>query len=213
MRRTSKPVRARVLLPSMKQIRFAPSSGVPTVFLEPSNDDRRFDLSIELKYASGTTERTTVHCGRSDPNLFMPHATLVAKWIGQDGHDLTGRGPAVGPDGLQDARIDLQGLSKLLEIHSIRIDGGDAGQWECGPNRDRLNRAELVWDAEDTSKGSLFFSPTGDLRGRKLALMVSHANGRSQRVLLEAGPTDVVPERSRAGPLRDGHDPPGSRAA
>ena len=94
------------------QILRQPGSTTADVFLEPSNDDEKFDLAIDLKYASGAHAQTTLHCGRSDPNLFMPQATLAGKRIGQDGHDLTGPGPSVGPDGLQDARITLQGLSK-----------------------------------------------------------------------------------------------------
>lgn len=173
------------------QILRDPKSVTADVFLEPSNDDQRFDLSIELKFADGPPERTTVHCGRSDPNLFMPQATLAARWVGQDGHDLTGRGPAAGPDGFQDARIDLQGLSRLLEIRSIGLDDGGTGRWECGPNRDRVSNAELVWDARDRSKASLFFSPAGDLRGRTLALTVTYANERSQHVSIPAGTTDA----------------------
>lgn len=167
--------------------------GAPTadVYLEPSNDDLQFDLHIELREASGARDEVDVHCGRSDPNLFMPHAVLCARWVGQDGHDLTGRGPAVGPDGFQDARIDLEGLSKILELRAIHLDGGRVGHWECGPNADGSNGAELVWDANDASKGGLFFSPMGDLRGRKLMLTVSYMNGKSQRIPIQAGPTNA----------------------
>lgn len=169
------------------------ASGASTadVYLEPSNDDLQFDLHIELREAGGTRHEMDVHCGRSDPSLFMPHAVVRARWVGQEGHDLTGRGPAVGPDGFQDARIDLQGLSKILELGAIHLDGGPVGQWECGPNREHANGAELVWDADDPSRGSLFFSPSGDLRGRKLMLSVSYTNDKSQRVPIEAGPTNI----------------------
>lgn len=172
------------------QILRDPGATTADVFLEPSHDDRQFDLHIDLHESGGVRHEIDVHCGRSDPNLFMPQAVLGARWVGQDGHDLTGRRPAVGPDGFQDARIGLQGLSKILEIKAIHLDGGAAGQWDCGPNHDGVNDAELVWDANDPSKGSLFFSPSGDLGGRKLVLSVSYTNGKAQSIAIEAGATN-----------------------
>jgi hypothetical protein len=168
------------------------------VFLEPTFEEPAFDLHIELEYASGRKAELDARCGQSDTNLFMPQVVLQARWIGQDGHDLTGPTADVGPDGFQDARIDLAGLSKRLEIQALRIEADNGDHWECGDNRDHLANAELAWDPQDTSKGSLFFSPVSDLRGRKLALTILYANGRHQRIELTAGTTD--PALAMPGP-------------
>src|SRR5262245_39746033 len=44
---------------------------------------------------------------KTGPDRRLPAGALQARWLGQDRQDRTGPGPAVGPDGLQDARIRL----------------------------------------------------------------------------------------------------------
>ncbi len=180
------------------ELRREPHATAADVFLEPTFDEAAFELHIELDYASDRKAGLDTHCGRSDPNRFMPQAILRAHWMGQEGHDLTGPTPAVGPDGFQDARLDLTGLSQRLQIQTLRLEAGGAGRWECGANRDRLANAELAWDPQDASKASLFFSPTSDLRDGRLTLTIQYANGRHQSVEVTAGKTD--PDLAMARP-------------
>ncbi len=190
------------------------------LFLEPSHDEQQFRVDFELRYRSGREARFSLNCGRSNPNLFMPAATVSARWVGQDGNDWTGPGPAVGPDGFEDARIELMGLSTKLELKSIVVENvrfrGDlpAGQefapsdrsppdhagagWEYGLNPDRRSNAELVRDPKDRSRGSLFFSPDRDLNEAKLRLRVTYSIERSTATDLLAGPT--APKRAMPKP-------------
>jgi len=192
------------------------------LFLEPSHDEKSFHLDFDLRYRSGRETRFSLNCGRSNPNLFMPGATIAATWVGQDGHDWTGPGPAVGPDGFQDARIELAGLATKQELKSISVESPDGAGWEYGLNPARRSNAELIRDSTDRSHGSLFFSPARDLNGRTLRLCVTYATERSNLTELVAGPTApnrAMPRLSeiRINPNRystkwlgqDGQDPTG----
>jgi hypothetical protein len=167
-----------------------PGAATADVFLEPSHHEASFRLDIDLFYRSGKTDHCSLKCGRSNPHLFMPAATLAASWVGQEGHDWTGPGPAVGPDGFEDARINLSGLSTRLEIKSLTVVSPGGEGWEYGLNPQRRSNAELMREAKDKSRGSLFFSPDGDLNGRKLLLCVTYANDRTNATALVAGPTN-----------------------
>ena len=63
-------------------------------------------------------------------SLRMPGAAIQARWVGQDRHDRVGAGPSVGPDGIQDARIRLAGVSTKVQVNAIRVEG--AGGSEVG---------------------------------------------------------------------------------
>ena len=175
-----------------------PGATTADLYLEPSHDEPRFRVDLELHYRSGPEARFSVSCGRSNPNLFMPTATLAAVWGGQDGHDWTGPGPAVGPDGFEDARLDLSGLSTKLEIKSIAVEGLAGSGWEYGLNPNRRSNAELVRDANDRSRGSLFFSPDRDLRGQPLSVRITYAIDRHCETNVIAGPTN--PKRALPKP-------------
>ncbi len=192
------------------------------LFLEPSHDEQGFHVDIELRYRSGRETRLALTGGRSDPNLFMPGARVAATWVGQEGHDWTGPGPAVGPDGFEDARIEIAGLATQQDLKSISLESPDGAGWEYGLNTARRSNAELMRESEDRSRGSLFFSPDRDLTGQKLRLRVTYATERSNATALVAGPTD--PERAMRKPLeirirpnrhsvqwlgQDGQDPTG----
>ena len=162
------------------QLAREPKAATADLFLEPSHNDPTFCVDIQLRYGSGNTAQFRVQCGRSNPNLFMPAATLGASWTGQQSSDWTGLGPAVGPDGFADAQLALTGLSTRLEIKSLTLLTPQGMGWEYGLNPNLRSNAELFRDPKDPSRGSLFFSPDRDLRGQPLT-PVCHLRDRAQQ--------------------------------
>lgn len=160
------------------------------VFMEPSHDEESCQLAVELHYRSGQSVTFPINGGRSNPNLFMPTAVLQARWVGQDHLDWTGPGPAVGPDGFVDAQIAVSGISRRLEIQALTIEDPQGGKWEYGVNPHRLNNAELLRDAKDPTRGTLFFSPDRNLEEHKLTLRISYTIDRHNSATLAAGATD-----------------------
>jgi hypothetical protein len=122
----------------------------------------------------------------------------ATRWIGQDREDLTGVGPCVGPDGLQDAHIHLAGLDDKRTIKAIRIEGTTAGRWEFGVNPRGLDNAEFVKDARDARQGDLYFQPTRDLSGHRLRVGVLYSDESLKTFTVTGGRVDPrlrVPER------------------
>jgi len=167
-----------------------PNAPTADLFLEPSHDEASCRLNIELHFNDGTVGRVSLAGGRSDPNLFMPGSCLTATWVGQEHQDWTGPSAAVGPDGLEDAKIHVTGLSTHLEIKSLRLEGPGNG-WEYGLNPTRRANAELLRDPRQPSEGDLFFSPDRNLEGQNLLLTVTYKNERATGTILKAGKTGL----------------------
>jgi hypothetical protein len=117
--------------------------------------------------------------------------SFAARWSGQDGQDLTGPGPSVGPDGLQDVHIRLSGLTAKAAVKAIRVEGPGAMRWESGNNPRLFANAELVRDAKNPSLGDLYFQPDRDLNGRILKLIVAYDNEKFDSASLVAGTCDA----------------------
>ncbi len=115
---------------------------------------------------------------------------MGASWIGQDTNDFTGPGPAVGPDGFQDVRLELTGLSTLLEIGAITVQGTAGAKWEYGLNPSNHWNAELVRDNKDKSRGSLYFSPDRDMGGEKLNVRITYKIDRTSAITVPAMATN-----------------------
>ena len=94
----------------------APGSTSADLFLEPTRVETGRSFTLQLRYDDGTTAELTFQGRTADPNLRMPGAALQVRWGGQDRQDWTGPGPAVGPDGLQDVRLELANLSPKVEV-------------------------------------------------------------------------------------------------
>lgn len=112
---------------------------------------------------------------------------LTARWIGQDGSDWTSTGPGVGPDGLQDVRVRVSGLSTNSDARSLLIEDDAGTRWEFGVNLKGRHNAELILDPENRSEGNLHFQPLHDMRGGRLKLTVTYADNESDRCVLAAG--------------------------
>ncbi|HET6382055.1 MAG TPA: hypothetical protein VFJ58_01580 [Armatimonadota bacterium] len=145
-----------------------------------------------------------------NPLLRMPGAALRAAWIGQDGSDLTGPGPSVGPDGFQDVHLKLWRLSPNIQIDSVTVTLQPAStkhsphhssgkhrrqplarepprSWVFGMNPGGAWNAELERDAKDPSRADLYFSPAEDLARRTLEIAVKYAPGESDSTTVVAG--------------------------
>ena len=156
-----------------------PGATTGDVFLEPYQVETGRPFSVVLTYDDGSVDATWVNGGAADPNLRMPSAKLSVASASQDGRDLVGVGPDVGPDGLQDLHLHLTGLSAGVDVSGITVTSGAGDSWADGNNPAGLNNAELVRDEGDPTQADLYLQPTTDLTGQTLGLALQYANGKT----------------------------------
>jgi hypothetical protein len=142
--------------------------------------------------AGGSGQASQGAPSRRPANQTRSPSGFSAQWIGQDGQDWTGTGPAVGPDGLEDVHIALCDLTAGVAIKAIRIEGSGKTTWEYGKNPKLLSNAELVRDTKDPSRGELYFQPNGDLKGQRLRLMLAYDNDKVETTTVVAGRSDAA---------------------
>ncbi len=157
------------------------------LYLEPSRAETGRAYHLVVRYQGGAVGETDLRGRRADPNQMMPLESAKARWLGQDGQDWIGAKPVVGPDGLVDAHVRLERLSVRFPIQAITIEGPSRSLWEYGQNPKLLAPAELVRDAQDASRGDLYFQPTKDLAGQRLRLTIAYENGRIDKIQVAAG--------------------------
>jgi hypothetical protein len=160
------------------------------LFLEPNRVETGRSFHILLRYNDGSTAEAYLSGRRADPNLRMPGAALLARWIGQDRVDLTAGGPSVGPDGIQDVHVSLTRLGSKAQVKAVRVEGPSGTRWEVGINPKVASNAELLRDEKDRSKGELYFQPDRDLSGQRLKLTVEFDNDKRDTATLVAGRCD-----------------------
>jgi hypothetical protein len=160
------------------------------LFLEPGHNDSVQNYFILLRYEGGATRELVVRCRKVNRGLRMPGAGLQARWGGQDRQDRVGDGPSVGPDGLQDSRIRLSGVSTKIPVKAMRIEGPGGAKWESGANPQLLPNAEYWADPKKPGEGDLFFQPERDLKGQKLRVLVLYANETMDSAAVVAGRGD-----------------------
>lgn len=172
------------------EVRRKPGSNVVDLYIEPPGVEtgRPFEVVLKLDDGRGATIR--VAGGKADPTKRVPGPELIARWVGQDGADRVGLGPAVGPDGRHDVRIALENLAAKQEIKEVAIDLAGATGWRSGPNPEGRDNAEIVRQAASPAKADLYFQPDRDLANATLAVRVSYANGRNETARLKAGACD-----------------------
>src|SRR5262249_47401016 len=154
-----------------------PGSRRADLYLEPSRVETGRTFAMVLRHDDDTVSELSFRGRRANPNLRMPGAALGARWLGQGPSDRTGPGPSVGPDGLQDARLALRGLSADVEVKSVLIEGPPGTRWRSGVNPEGDSNAELARDPKQPAQAELSFQPAGDLAGQHLKLTVAYANG------------------------------------
>ena len=167
------------------------------LYLDPYQVETGRQFDITLDFSNGSSTELWVQGGAADPNLWMPSYNVNPSWIGQDGHDLTGQGPAVGPDGFQDIHLALANLNQASSVSSVTVTSGSLG-WSSGLNPNVLTNAEFVLNSSDPTRGDLYFSPTTNLNGQTLSVTVAYADGKLDTTTLKAGPTN--PSLAEPGP-------------
>ena len=167
-----------------------PGATTADLYFEPTQVETGRPFQITLKYADGTSSDFWIQGGTADPTLRMPQASLQAQWLGQDGHDLTGTTPAVGPDGFQDVHLALSGLSANIPINAATIDGPNGQSWSYGLNHEGDANAELVRNPTDQTKADLYFSPTTNLNGQTLNLTILYSTNQTDSTSIVAGADD-----------------------
>jgi hypothetical protein len=165
----------------------APGTTSADLYVEPYQADSGRPYSVSLHYDDGSVAGFWVSGGAVDPNLRMPQDQLQVAWPGQDGHDLVGTGPDVGPNGLQDLHLALTGLTPGVAVSSASLTSLDGSQWAFGTNSQAIDNAELIRHADDSTKGDFYVQPKSDLSGQTLILTVNYANGSSNSATFTAG--------------------------
>ncbi|MGE3822330.1 MAG: hypothetical protein AB7I30_23195 [Isosphaeraceae bacterium] len=165
--------------------------GAPTadVSFEPLRVETGRQFYVKLTFADGSETETYLKGGKADPNLRMPGMGIVAKWSGQGPLDFTGASAGVGPDGFQDARIDLERLSRSDKVKEIVMESADGGKWAAGSNPNLHLNAEFGANPQDPTRGSLYFQPDRDLARKRLTLTVVYENGKTDSTDLVAPKT------------------------
>ncbi|HEV3163653.1 MAG TPA: hypothetical protein VGZ22_06405 [Isosphaeraceae bacterium] len=197
-----------------------PGSSTADLFIDPCRNETGRGFHVDLRFDDDQTAEFWVQGGKADPNLRMRSAALKVRWLGQDSNDLTGPGPPVGPDGVQDVHLALEQVSVQAEARSVTIEAANELGWQFGLNASGLGNAELVRNAKDPSHADLFMNPTRELKGKTLKVSIGYADGKSDAATVVAGhcepklrmPQDVLPKvtwlktnahwESRPGPSR-----------
>ncbi|QEH36819.1 hypothetical protein OJF2_54040 [Aquisphaera giovannonii] len=160
------------------------------LFLEPGDTEAARTYHFLVEDDAGNKWEFDVRGRKVDRGLRMPGLAMQAKWLGQDRHDRVASGPSVGPDGIQDARIRLSGISAKIAVKSIRIEGQGGTKWQSGTNPDLLPNAEFWADPKTTGAGDLHFQPTRDVKGQKLKVVVRYDNDTEDSATVLAGRLD-----------------------
>ena len=167
------------------------------LYIEPAAWEGARDYKMTIRYDDGTEHKLVLRGRKVDSRLRTAEATLKAQWMGQDGHDAVGPGPEIGPDGLQDVRLRLSGVSEKVPIRAVRIDGPGGSTWESGVNPRLFPRAEFWNDPKTPGEADLFFHPAADLAGKTLRVRILYTNDTMDSATVTAGRCDpklVMPE-------------------
>jgi hypothetical protein len=149
--------------------------GAADVFFEPYQVETGRLFTVTLLYDDSSTDEVWLNGGAADPGTRMPAATLQVEWVGQDGTDAVGLGPAVGPDGIQDVRLRLSNLSPETAIASVDVRGPDGLEWRSGVNPTARSSAQFSRDPSDPTRGDLLLGTDRNLAGLELTVEVVYA--------------------------------------
>lgn len=164
-----------------------PGSTVADLFIEPYQTETGRPLEIHYRLEGGTTVDLSIQGGMADPNLRIPGAEFKANWLGHIGADFVGRGPAVGPDGFEDATVELAGLAANAEIESVVISLGGKPVWQSGTNPNGRNDLFVARDDKKPANAKLHLAVDRELAGKRLTIAVHYKNGRKDSKTIAAG--------------------------
>jgi hypothetical protein len=163
---------------------------VADLFVNPKAMDYGDVWHVLVRYDDNSTVEADVRSRKANPLLRSPSVSVQARWVGQGRQDLTGAGPGVGPDGLQDVRIHLTGLSPRVRVKGVRLESGPTSRWESGINPQLLINAELIKDEKDPRQADFYFQPDRDLAGQRLRLSLVYEDGSPDGAVVTGGRCD-----------------------
>jgi len=172
------------------------------LYLEPFRREVGREFQLKWKLDDGRSGETYFPGGKADPNLRAPGLGVEAKWMTPAGHDRTGLGVGVGPDGLEDAQLAIGKLRPKAEIKevSVGLAGASGAKWRSGLNPQGASSAEFVRRGDDPTRGDLFFSPSPDLTEKKsLALTITYGDDRTDSTSVVVG---KLPTPKPIGPAK-----------
>jgi hypothetical protein len=164
------------------------------LYIDPDRVETGRNFFIGLTFNDGSTAQILCAGGTANPSVRMPANAVQATWLGQDGHDLTGPGPSVGPDGIQDVDLALAHLGPLSPVQSVTVTSSSGQSWAYGLNPGVANNAELVLNPTDPTRANLYFSPIGNMSGQTLTVTVAYNNGKTDldTTSITAGTTNAA---------------------
>lgn len=157
------------------------------LYLEPFHKETGRAFFLKFEFEDGSKSEVTLKGGKADPILRMPEVTMTAAWGGPSGEDLCGPDLAVGPDGLEDVRIDLARLNPKGEIKAVAIMPKEGPGWEFGLNPKGRPNAELVRDPKDPARAKVLFQTSKDIAGQPLWVHVLYKDDARDRAPVKAG--------------------------
>ena len=141
------------LLPSAEYWPDPRKPGEGDLFFQPDRDLKGQKLKVLVLYANETIDAATVAAGRCDPKVRIPESPLpriselaaTARWVGQDGQDVTGSG---------DVHVRLSGLARTPAIAAAVLTDSVHGTWVYRGN----DRIKLILSQGDIT-GPLAIRP------------------------------------------------------
>ena len=196
------------LLPNAEYWPDPKKPGEGDLFFQPDRDLKGQKLKVLVLYANETLDAATVAAGRCDPKLRMPESPLpriselaaTARWVGQDGQDVTGTG---------DVHVRLSGLARPPAIAAAVLTDSVRGTWVYrGSDRIKLDVSQrditgplAIRPGADRGSFDVFFAPYRDEARSTLTLRLIDPDGRMSVARFDGGACD--PGRCAAATCRD----------
>lgn len=184
-------------------IRRADDRARADLYFQPDRDLAGAMLTLLVAYANGKSDQATLVASHADPALRMPAPPPVrlaptavsARWVGQDGRDVTGPG---------DVHIVLDGLPRDRVVAALALSDPVGTCWAHRASERVAFQPEpysepLAFHRHPTSPGraDLFLPPVRDESGGTMTLRLVFGDGTAGVVRFPGGACD--PGR-RAGP-------------
>lgn len=182
-----------------------PNSPTADLYVEPFGPEAGREFEIHVRLDTGEDLVAYAQGGKANPNLRAKGAAgPTLQWAGPAGVDRVGLTPSVGPDGVEDVRLRVAGLSARSPVRSATLTAkGSAGvAWAAGLNPDGHRNAEFLPDPSDPTRAELLIGVDRDLRGAALELAIHHEDGRVETATARAG-SGPPPRAVPAPPLPD----------
>ena len=164
------------------------------LYIEPYQREAGREFELQWKLDDGRAGGTYFAGGRADPNLRAAGLGVEARWLppaagGAAPPDRAGPGTCVGPDGFEDARVEVARLPPQVEVREVAVGlgGSNRATWRSGVNPSGGASGEFVRDHDDLTRGTFHFAPTPEVAGKPLQVTVTYANDRADSAIVTAG--------------------------